>query len=212
AQDAEQKCHVDGAESHRREDILADGGGEIELLRQRALVAIAVYVLEVHVPDAPGIAARESDRIAAAVVHVPGVEAESDERRIGAPQELFRLGRRFDVCPGGWMEGGHEAHLFRAARDLVRTLGEALPLVIGEMRIARAYETGYSLAFRNTGLREHEHRRTEIGEKPAGIHRIGHLLVVAKRVVQRHRTERAGEREAACTQLLPKYGGILREV
>ena len=143
---------------------------------------------------------------------MPGVEAESDERRIGAPQELFRLGRRFDVRPGVWMEGGHEAHLLRAARDLVRTLGEALPLVIGEMRIARAYATGDALAFRNTGLREHEHRRTEIGEKPAGIHRIGHLLVVAKRVVQRHRTERAGEREAACTQLLPKYGGILREV
>ena len=146
-------------------------------------------------PDAFGVAARERHGIAAAVVDVPRVEAETDERWVRASKQLVDLARRLDVGPGVRMERTAEPHLLRAPCDLVRAAREALPLVFGKARIGRAHTPGDALALGAARLREHEDRRTEIGEKPRSLHRVGELLVVPGGIVKRDRTERSGERE-----------------
>ena len=161
-------------------------------------------------PDTFGITARERDGIAAAVIDVPGVEAETDERRVRASKQLVYLARRLDVCPGVGMERTDEPHLLRSPCDLVRAIGEAVPVVFGEARISRAHPPSDTLALGAARLREHEDGRTEIGEEPRGLHRVGELLVVPAGVVKRDRTERSSERESALAQLAFKAGGVLR--
>ena len=108
------------------------------------------------------------------------------------------------------MERAAEPHLLRASRDLVRAVREALPLLLGEVRIGRAHAAGDPPALGVARLREHEDGRAEIREKPRGLHGVGELLLVPGGVVQSHRTERAGEREAALAQLTFKRRGTLR--
>ena len=61
-------------------------------LRRDARVAI----LEVHVPDALTKSPQQIGRRAAAVGRMPGVQAQSDERRIGPLHEGIDLLRRLD--------------------------------------------------------------------------------------------------------------------
>ena len=113
--------------------------GTLDLVRFRVidgtLVAVAIHVLQVHVAHARGIATSKRDRVAATVRDVPGVEAQTDQRRIGATQQLVDLAWRLDVRAGVRMERGDESHRPGPASNLVRARGEPAPLVLGEMRI-----------------------------------------------------------------------------
>src|SRR5438309_7072834 len=164
------------------------------------------------VPYALRTTTSDCDRIAPAGEYVPGVQAEPHERRFRASYQLVYLSRCLNVCPGMRMERGDQADLLRAARDLVRALREAVPLLLGETRVDIPYPPGDALALRISGFREHEDRRAERGKQPARVHRVRELLFIARRDVERDRTKCARERKPPFAQQRCQGRGVLGKV
>ena len=143
---------------------------------------------------------------------MPGVQAEPHKRRVGASHQLVDLSRSLNVCPGVRMERGDQADLLCAARDPVRALREAVPLLLGETRVDIPYPPGDALALRISGFREHEDRRAERGKQPARVHRVRELLFIARRDVERDRTKCARERKPPFAQQRCQGRGVLWKV
>src|SRR5439155_3728210 len=104
------------------------------------------------------------------------------------------------------------SHLLRATRDLVRAVREPFPFVLGEAPIAGGYPSGDALALVVTRFGKHEDRRSDLRKQPACVHRVRELFVVALRIVQGDRTERASHREPPLAEFLREDLGIFWQI
>ena len=119
---------VHGAAPQLAEDPLPHRLEVVPRPAARALEDARVEVLEVHVPDAGGVAAVDLERIAAAEHEMAGVEAQADERGIGSLHQLVDFPRRFDEAGAVRMEDGAKAgRVAHRTRDRARIRARTSP-------------------------------------------------------------------------------------
>src|SRR6266403_1371913 len=105
---AEDGLEVHVAVPQLAEDALLDRLHRVPALPPGPGRNLRVVVLEVHVPDAVGVAPDALDRIAAAEAVVPRVEAEPEDLGVGHGEETGRLLRRLDPGADVVVEDGAE--------------------------------------------------------------------------------------------------------
>ena len=98
---------------------------------------LLAHVLEMHVGDPASMPAADFDRIGAAIVQVPRVIEQPDQRRIGIRHQPVDLRQRLHAGAHMRMVGDRHAGLLGDAADLMQAGDHRLPLGIVEHRLVR---------------------------------------------------------------------------